>query len=167
MPDSPPAPYSAWIVMGVSGSGKSTVAEALANAMQVAYADADDFHPPENVAKMRSGVPLEDVDRWPWLDTLSRWLVEESPCVLACSAHKQSHRTRLAQHGAAIRFVYLHTDIQTLRQRMESREHFMPVSLLQTQFDAMEPPSEDDALILDGTLPVDQLVAAIVSDARR
>lgn len=153
--------------MGVSGCGKSTVAEALAQAMGVTFADGDDFHPPENVTKMSRGVPLTDDDRWPWLDTLSTWLADESPCVLACSALRRSHRARLAQHQPALRFVHLHVDFDTLRNRMALRDHFMPVSLLQTQFDTLESPSDGDALVLDGTQPVDQLVAAIASDARR
>lgn len=153
--------------MGVSGCGKSTVAEAFANAQDITYADADDFHPPENLDKMRRGVPLTDDDRWPWLDTLSIWLADHSPCVLACSALRQTYRERLAQHQPALRFVHLAADYDTIKQRMESREHFMPPALLRSQFDTLEPPTADEALILDATLPMDQLVAAIVSDARR
>ncbi|MEM9419453.1 MAG: gluconokinase [Planctomycetota bacterium] len=167
MPPPQPTPYSAWVIMGVSGCGKSTVARALANAMGLAFADADDFHPPENVAKMSRGVALEDEDRWPWLDKLSDWLGEESPCVLACSALKKSYRARLSRHNHQFRFVHLQVDENTLKRRMETREHFMPASLLKTQFETLETPTESEALILDGTLPVDQLVAAIVSDARR
>ncbi|MEM1027329.1 MAG: gluconokinase [Planctomycetota bacterium] len=164
-----PARHSpaAWIVMGVSGCGKSTVAEAFAHAQDITYADADDFHPPENLDKMSRGVPLTDDDRWPWLDTLSVWLVDHSPCVLACSALRRDYRERLAQHQPALRFVHLAADYDTIKQRMENREHFMPPALLQSQFDTLEPPVDDEALILDATLPMDQLVAAIASDARR
>jgi len=159
--------YAAWIVMGVSGCGKSTVAEALADALGVAYADADDFHPSPNVDKMRQGIPLTDADREPWLDLLSVWLRQESPCVLACSALKQTYRDRLGQHESALRFIHLSADYDTIRQRMESREHFMPAALLRSQFDALEAPAASEALILDATQTVDQLVAAAVADARR
>ncbi len=153
--------------MGVSGCGKSTVARGLAEALGIRFADADDFHPSENVEKMRRGEPLTDDDRWPWLDTLSHWLAEESPCVLACSALRRSYRDRLGRHQPALRFVHLAADFDTIRQRMESRAHFMPAALLQSQFDTLEPPTPGEALILDATLPVDQLVAAAVADARR
>ncbi|MEO0515287.1 MAG: gluconokinase [Planctomycetota bacterium] len=170
MPNSSPSRacrYAAWVVMGVSGCGKSTVAEALADALGVVYADADDFHPTANVEKMRRGEPLTDADRWPWLDALSHWLADESPCVLACSALRQAYRDRLGQRQASLRFVHLAADYDTIRQRMESREHFMPATLLQSQFETLEPPTPADALILDATQTVDQLVAAAVADARR
>lgn len=159
--------HAAWIVMGVSGCGKSTVAESLADALGVTYADADDFHPAPNVEKMRRGEPLTDADRWPWLDSLSLWLADESPCVLACSALRQRYRDRLGQHQPSLRFIHLAADYDTIRQRMESREHFMPASLLRNQYETLEPPTPANALILDATQPVDQLVAAAVADARR
>ena len=153
--------------MGVSGCGKSTVAEAYAKAQGITYADADDFHPPENLNKMSQGVPLPDDDRWPWLDTLSIWMADHPPCVLACSALRRAYRQRLAQHQPALRFVHLAADYDTIKQRMESRKHCMPPALLQSLFDTLEPPTASEALILDATLPMDQLVAAIASDARR
>ena len=116
---------------------------------------------------MSRGEPLGDADRWPWLDACGRWLADHAPCVLACSALKAAYRGRLTQHHTPVRFVHLAADFDTLRHRMRERDHFMPPELLQSQFDDLEPPTPDEALTLDATLPVDQLVAAIASDARR
>ncbi|MEM1109062.1 MAG: gluconokinase [Planctomycetota bacterium] len=159
--------YTAWVVMGVSGCGKSTVGRSFAESEGLIFADADDFHPPANVAKMRRGEPLTDADRRPWLDELGRWLADHRLGVLACSALKADYRKTLTQHRPGLRFVHLAADYDAISKRMESREHFMPVKLLRSQFDTLEPPPPDQALILDATLPIDQLVAAMTSDARR
>ncbi|MEL7089040.1 MAG: gluconokinase, partial [Planctomycetota bacterium] len=152
-----------WVVMGVSGCGKSTVGRALAEALRTDFYDADDFHPEANVAKMASGQPLNDDDRGPWLDRLSELLRDRPGAVLACSALKKAYRDRLSRGGDAVRFAHLHADFSTLQDRMLGRDdHFMPAALLKSQLDTLEPPTPDEALILDATLGVDQLVAAVV-----
>lgn len=164
-----------WIVMGVSGCGKSTVARALAGKLSVAFWDADDYHPPTNVEKMRRGEALTDDDREPWLETLNQLLRGSSESgesggggVLACSALRRAYRHRLAADlDPPPRFVHLAADFETIHRRMKQRDHFMPADLLQSQFETLEPPTADEALVLDAALPVDQLVAAVVSASRR
>lgn len=130
------------VVMGVSGCGKSTVGALLAQRLGVAFLDADEFHPPENVAKMASGVPLTDEDRKPWLEYLNAELKRSKDAVLACSALKESYRRILAQ-GTDCRFVHLRGSIELIRSRMTQRQHrYMPASLLESQFAALEPPAQ-------------------------
>jgi gluconokinase len=118
---------SAIIIMGVCGTGKSTVGIQLADTLGWPFADADDFHPPTNVAKMRAGTPLNDADRTPWLDTLRDHLRAQAPTVLACSALKRQYRDRLRTAAAGIRFVYLHGDRDLLATRLGARAgHYMP-----------------------------------------
>ena len=141
----------ALIVMGVSGSGKSTIAEGVAETLGWEYFDADDYHPPENIAKMASGNPLNDSDRLPWLENLHTLIKENlakgKPCTLACSALKESYRDILRQDSLAI--VYLQGDFETIWRRMQEREgHYMKAEMLQSQFDTLEEPSEDSALIV-------------------
>lgn len=127
--------------MGVSGCGKSTVGALLAQRLGVAFLDADEFHPPENVAKMTAGVPLTDEDRRPWLERLNAELKKRKDAVLACSALKESYRKVLAQ-GIHCRFVHLRGGIELIRSRMTQRQHrYMPASLLESQFAALEPPA--------------------------
>ncbi|MCC6869466.1 MAG: gluconokinase [Burkholderiales bacterium] len=151
------------VVMGVSGSGKSTVGVALAAALGWPFLDADDFHPPGNVAKMAAGTPLTDDDRAPWLDRLATEmrgiLTRGGQGVLACSALKQAYRDRLARAGD-VRFVYLEGDRETIGARLAGRKHeYMPASLLDSQFAALEPPV--DAFAVDVRLPVDEQIALI------
>jgi cysteine-S-conjugate beta-lyase len=139
------------VVMGVSGCGKSTVGGAVAEALRWPFLEADDFHPPENVAKMSAGVPLTDQDRWPWLDAvveaLRAALAKNPNVVLACSALKQSYRDRLAR-GGELTFVHLRGDAETIADRLAARHHrYMPASLLASQFAALEPPA--DAIDID------------------
>jgi gluconokinase len=139
------------VVMGVSGSGKSTVAEQTAQRLGWEYVDADAYHPPENVAKMRRGEPLDDDDRAGWLAALAALLAERSssgtPVVLACSALKQIYRDRLAA-GAPYRLVYLKGSRELLASRLAGREnHFMNPGLLDSQLATLEEPV--DALVLD------------------
>ena len=149
--------------MGVSGSGKSTVGAALAESLRWPFLDADEFHPPANVAKMSAGLPLTDEDRWPWLDRIAEELrsilARDSHAVLACSALKASYRDRLARAGD-VRFVHLRGDYDTIASRLASRRHrYMPSSLLASQFATLEPPAE--ALDVDVGDPVDVQVATI------
>ena len=135
------------IVMGVCGSGKSTVGELLAERLGYAYHDADDFHPPENIDKMASGQPLNDEDRKPWLLRLNEMLKEASQTknyvVLACSALKQAYRDLLANGVDDCCVVYLKGDYDTIYARMTSREdHYMGARMLQSQFDALEEPTD-------------------------
>ena len=127
--------------MGVSGSGKSTVGALLAQRLGAEFLDADEFHPPENVAKMAAGVPLSDADRKPWLERLNGELRRHKDAVLACSALKDSYRLTLSQ-GIDCRFVHLRGSMELIRTRMETRRHrYMPASLLESQFATLEPPA--------------------------
>lgn len=153
------------VLMGVSGSGKSTVGVALAAALGWRLIDADDLHSPHNVAKMAAGIPLTDDDRWPWLDRvvdeLRRARAEGTNVVLACSALKQRYRDRLAQAGD-VRFVHLRGDAQTIAARLATRHHrYMPAALLESQFATLEAPS--DAIDVDITQSVDAQVATIIA----
>jgi gluconokinase len=140
------------ILMGVSGAGKTTVGEVLARRTGWALYDADDFHSPENIARMRSGVPLTDEDRWPWLDRLNGVLRDTerkgASAILACSALKLRYRDRLAQGLADVRFVHLRGSFELIKQRIDARKgHYMTGQLLQSQFAALEAP--EDALTID------------------
>lgn len=151
------------VVMGVSGSGKSTVGEALARDLAWPFLDADAFHPPENVAKMAAGTPLTDEDRWPWLDRIAAELravlARGGHAVLACSALRAVYRERLARAGD-VRFVHLRGDYDTIAARIAARRHrYMPASLLASQFATLEPPI--DALDVDIRASVPAQTAAI------
>lgn len=153
------------VVMGVSGSGKSTVGAALARALGWPFLDADDFHPPQNVAKMAAGTPLTDDDRWPWLDrtvdALRIAIAAHGNAVLACSALRHAYRVRLGRAGA-MRFVHLRGDFATIAQRLAARQHrYMPATLLASQFATLEVP--DDAIDVDVRVSVDAQVAAIIA----
>ena len=155
--------------MGVSGCGKTTVGSRLAARLGWEYAEADNFHSQANVAKMRSGVPLTDEDRWPWLDALAGWIDARrdagKPCVVACSALKRSYRERLARGNDEVRFVYLRGGEKDIAERLAGRTgHYMPLSLLGTQFDILEEPAPDEeALVLDIDQPPEVLVDAIIA----
>lgn len=130
------------VVMGVSGSGKTTLGKQLAGRLGCEFLDGDDYHPPENVAKMAAGTALTDEDRWPWLAHLNALLGEPRDAVLACSALKQAYRDRLAQGLARCEFVFLRGSFDLIRERLESRRHrYMPATLLQSQFATLEPPA--------------------------
>ncbi len=154
------------VVMGVAGSGKSTIGRAAAERLGWAFADADDHHPPANIAKMARGEPLDDADRWPWLDRL-RSIVETAsaerrPLILACSALKRAYRERLMAPGAELRFVFLQGDPALIRQRLRARSgHFASADLLDSQLAALEPP--EDALALDVSAPSEHLVERVVA----
>jgi gluconokinase len=151
------------VVMGVTGSGKSTVGVALAERMGVPFADADDFHSAANVAKMRAGTPLDDNDRQPWLRAISEWLAahREGGAVVTCSALKRAYRDILRGAAPEVTFLHLDGDMETVRRRVADRPgHFMPESLVQSQFDALEPLRDDErGVVIDFGLPVDAIVA--------
>jgi len=152
------------ILMGVSGVGKTAVGTRLADALGGRFAEGDDYHPPANVEKMESGVPLDDDDRQPWLETMSReiggWLDKGETVVLACSALKQRYRDILRGGRQGVRFVYLKGSKDLISERLEQRRgHYMPPSLLDSQFDALEEP--EDAITVDVDATPDQIVAAI------
>jgi gluconokinase len=153
------------LVMGVAGVGKTTIGEALARELGWGFLDADDFHPPQNVAKMKAGIPLEDADRWPWLARLNQELRQAGNAVLACSALKQAYRRRLLQGLDDCKTVYLHGSFDLIRGRMETRRHrYMPAKLLESQFATLEPPA--DAIAIDVAAAPEACVAAILARLR-
>jgi gluconokinase len=138
------------VVMGVAGTGKSTVAGLLAERLNWEFQEGDALHPPANVAKMSSGMPLTDEDRWPWLDAIAEWIKEKSrrgePGILTCSALKRSYRDRL--RGPNVIFVFLNGSREVIAARMAGRaDHFMPPALLDSQFAALEPPTADENVL--------------------
>lgn len=151
--------------MGVSGCGKSSVGEALAARLGIPYRDGDDLHPPENVEKMRVGIPLTDADRWPWLDRVAGVLREEAPVIVGCSALKRAYRDRIrAAAGGPVTFVHLAGDRDLIAGRMSARQgHYMPPSLLDSQFAALEPPDPDEAITVDIAAPLPELVEQVLT----
>ena len=154
------------LVMGVAGVGKSTIGAALARNLGWRFIDADDYHPPENVSKMKAGIPLEDADRWPWLSRLNFELRKLEQAVLACSALKASYRQRLSEGIPDFRTVYLRGSFDVVDSRMKTRSHrFMPAALLESQFAALEPPA--NAISIDVAATPDDCVAAILRELRK
>ena len=154
-----------YVIMGVSGCGKSTVAQALAEAINCPFYDGDDFHPPENVAKMASGTPLNDDDRAPWLAALHDLLLAHAEkgetAVLACSALKRRYREQLRGGDGRVRFVYLRGDFDTIWQRMQARPgHYMKAEMLDSQFATWEEPNYGHKLSIDQT-PDSMLMEAL------
>ncbi|MGI8329011.1 gluconokinase [Actinomadura scrupuli] len=135
------------LVMGVSGSGKTTIGGMLAGRLGREYAEADDFHPAANLEKMRSGQPLTDEDRWPWLQRIADWIDERlasgTPAVVTCSALKRKYRDVLRRPGVTV--VYLEVDPEVLTRRMAARHgHFFPAKLLESQLKDLEPPAPEE-----------------------
>jgi gluconokinase len=154
------------ILMGVSGSGKTSVGQLLARRLGWTFFDADDFHPPANIEKMRSGIPLDDADRAPWLAALNgllaRTIGEGKHPVLACSALKEKYRRTLLDGNRGIRIVYLRGDYGLIRRRMEERSHhYMKADMLRSQFEALEEPR--NAVTVDIDRPPAEIVDRIVS----
>lgn len=135
------------VVMGVAGTGKTTIGPLLAARFGVPYAEGDDFHPPANIAKMSAGIPLGDEDRWPWLDAIGEWAHERAGLggVVSSSALKRSYRDRLRAAAPGVVFVHLTGDRALIEDRMSHREgHFMPTALLDSQFATLQPLGEDE-----------------------
>ncbi len=147
------------IVMGVSGSGKTTVGKLLAERIGYEFLDADDFHPPSNIAKMEAGKPLDDKDRLPWLEVLRDRLNGKDRIVLACSALKQSYR-EILRGDENVTFIYLKAEPEFVKDRLNERKgHFMKSSMLDSQFDALEEPKQ--AITIDAAIAPEQAVEEI------
>ncbi|MEU6076354.1 gluconokinase [Micromonospora sp. NPDC047074] len=154
------------IVMGVSGAGKTTVARGVAARAGLTFAEADEFHSPANVARMRAGVPLDDAARLPWLRDLAGWMTaraaEGVSTVLACSALRRSYRDVLRHGPPSVEFVHLDGSAEVIRERLAQRAgHYMPASLLESQLATLEQPDPDESvLVLDVSLTPEELVSA-------
>jgi gluconokinase len=150
------------VVMGVSGSGKSTVGAALAQRLRVPFADADDFHPPANIEKMTAGRPLNDDDRYPWLEAIGEWLGVRcrDGGVMSCSALKRKYRDQLRRHCPDVTFLHLAGSPEVIGRRQASRPgHFMPATLLASQFETLEPLTADERGV---SIDVDQDIDSII-----
>ncbi|MEQ8586108.1 MAG: gluconokinase [Thalassobaculaceae bacterium] len=151
-PDKPETAPVVIVMMGVSGVGKTTIGTLLAERLGWGYAEGDSYHPPENVAKMRAGTPLDDTDRGPWLAAIAadidRWRASGQGMVVACSALKRSYRDILIGDRPDVRLVRLAGDEAVIRARMETRtDHYMPPSLLTSQIATLQPPAQDEEAI--------------------
>jgi gluconokinase len=157
------------IVMGVAGVGKSTIARRLADDLELEMAEGDDFHPRANIEKMSSGRPLTDEDRWPWLEALADWTAQRRAAgqstVLTCSALRRAYRDVLRRPDPDTFFVHLYGDEGMLRERMASRQHFMPASLLRSQFETLEPLEPDESGIAVDTAASVEAIAERVEAA--
>lgn len=152
------------VIMGVSGCGKSTVGAALGAALGIPYRDGDDLHPVANVEKMRAGVPLTDADRWPWLDRVADVLRDDAPVIVGCSALRRVYRDRIrAGAGGPVRFVHLVGSRDVIAARMAARTgHYMPPTLLDSQFATLEPPGPDEAVAVEIDQPLGQMIVALL-----
>ncbi|MFT4736250.1 MAG: carbohydrate kinase (thermoresistant glucokinase family) [Cyclobacteriaceae bacterium] len=158
----------ALVIMGVSGCGKSTIGKLLSDALKIPFFDADDFHPPENVLKMRNQEPLSDEDRSPWLHALQKLIAKQianKGIILACSALKAQYRIVLTTNHA-LTFCYLKITAEEATNRLQQRSnHFMPTALVQSQFEALEEPST--AIIIDGLKAPTKIVSEILRELNR
>lgn len=170
-PAAPPPGAALLVVMGVTGSGKTTVGAALSQRLRLPFADADDFHSEANIAKMSDGIPLDDEDRLPWLRSIGVWLAEHAVTggVASCSALKRSYRDILREAAPTVTFVHLHGEMDAVRRRVAGRPgHFMPASLVESQFKTLEPlESDEQGIVLDFARPVDELVDAYLAATAR
>ena len=165
-----PAAPAIVVVMGVSGCGKSTLGALLASHLRWEFADADWFHPASNVDKMHSGIPLTDEDRWPWLNAVAAWIDRRRHAgghgVIACSALKRRYRDLLIGDRAGVRLIYLKGDETLIARRLATRQkHFMPCSLLHSQFEALEEPGPDERPIIVSIEPRPREIAAQILSA--
>ena len=159
------------VVMGVAGTGKTSIGKAVAEELGAAFVEGDEFHPKANIEKMSSGIPLDDDDRRPWLETLAGKIreldAEGERSVTACSALRRLYRDWLRQGHPDLFFVHLHTDYDVLLDRMQKREHFMPPSLLQSQFDTLEMLEDDESgVVVDVRVSIDEVVRAAMAGIR-
>ena len=167
-----PEPEWSVVVMGVAGTGKSSVAVPLAQQLGAAFLEADEFHPPVNVEKMTAGHPLDDSDREPWLDALVVAVREQHaaghPVVMTCSALRRRYRDHLRRADPSMVFLHLHGDSQLILQRMQSRDHFMPPILLESQLAALEEPDDDERhAVVDVTAPLADVIEEAAAWASR
>jgi carbohydrate kinase (thermoresistant glucokinase family) len=169
-PKPPSNEASAIVVMGVSGSGKSTIASMLAQRLHWVYEDGDWFHPKSNVEKMHHGEPLNDEDRWPWLHAIAEWIDATRHAgghgVVACSALKRAYRDVLIGDRRDVRLVFLKGDRELIARRIAARaDHFMPTTLLDSQFATLQEPQADERPIVVSIVPHPrEIVEAIVSE---
>ena len=147
------------VIAGVSGSGKTTIGKLVAEKLGCEFADADAFHPPENIAKMSAGIPLDDADRAGWLEALGHHLAARESIVLACSALKRAYRDRLRELAGPIRFFVLTADRSLLEERLAHREHFMPGSLLDSQLATLE--LGEDVVVIENAGPPEDVAGRI------
>ena len=160
-----PKKNKVFYVMGVSGCGKSTIAKMLAEVLSITFVDADDFHPATNIEKMQAGFPLNDEDRAEWLQAINSYVRSElskTSMVIACSALKKRYRQVLSQKiEDQTSWIYLRGSFELIQSRMKARDHFMPASLLQSQFDALEEPEE--AIVLNIEQAPELIIAKILT----
>lgn len=157
------------VIMGVSGSGKTTISTLLSEHLGWIAAEADEFHPEANITKMSSGTPLTDDDRWPWLDSIRNWMDTQAEngrsTIVTCSALKHSYRDVLAAASGDVHFVHLNGDAALLSERMKTRSgHFMPASLLPSQLNTLEPLADDEpGVVVDILKPPADIAAEILT----
>ncbi|WP_137990332.1 gluconokinase [Streptomyces vilmorinianum] len=166
-----PTAHQVVVVMGVAGTGKTTIGPLVADALGVPYAEGDDFHPAANVAKMSAGIPLDDADRGPWLDAIGRWAHDRAGLggVVSSSALKRIYRDRLRAAAPGVVFLHLTGDRELIERRMtERRGHFMPTALLDSQFATLQPLQEDEAgVAVDVSGSPEEIAARAVAALRR
>lgn len=156
------------VFMGVSGSGKSAAGRAVQERLGWEMAEGDDFHPPENVEKMEAGIPLTDDDRWAWLETLAEWTAERDrlgqPTLLSCSALRRPYRDVLRKGGAGTFFVHMTGNKHMILERMQSRTHFMPSSLLESQLDTLQQLGADEpGMVVDAVHPLGRIASMVLA----
>ena len=160
------------VVMGVSGSGKSTFSQAIGSALGLKVADGDDFHAPQSVAKMQAGIALDDADRWPWLDRIAAYLAQglvesaaEPGRVISCSALKRAYRDRVRSTLPQVKFIFLDGDAELIKSRMRERTgHFMPPDLLDDQLRTLQRPASDETDVI--TINLDQSIGQMVQQTQ-
>jgi len=161
------------VIMGVSGSGKTTLAQALVARLGWTLQEGDALHPAANVAKMSAGIPLTDADRWPWLDRVAAWIDAELAAgrsgIVTCSALKRAYRDRIIGARQGVRLVFVHGDKALLGPRIGARRgHFMPASLLDSQFATLEPPGDDEhPIVIDAGPPPEVQAAEVIAALQR
>jgi gluconokinase len=161
-------PVRVYLLMGVSGSGKTAVGQALAARIGATFVDSDDLHPPENKVKMSAKIPLTDDDRWPWLHRIRKDAIDATPpgsrCVLACSALKRVYRSLLMRGLTDVRLVYLRGSFELIAARLAARKgHFMPPDLLRSQFATLEEPAAEEGAVVDIDGTVEEITDRILT----